>query len=321
MRVLAALALAMFLFQPSFAETESTQTDANLGLIEVAQQGCCSWHDGVCGCSGGRVQCCDGTLSPSCQCQHESMRVSDAKSIAGTIADNRDVLLNLRLRMSQDPFSVSAFEVYTYAEEGKLTMTTAESIVGEIESAQESNPLNAPGVAPVLSKFESQTDDILRSLNEVSFSDLDGPLLLRTLVNDRAAQLREDLMTQLVEEQKNEDGTTKFISLGQTERRKIANELMNEAVKDIRNAAGRFTEAGTARQQKVRTLETGFTNEEFAEAVRLFITEKVPLPFLIRNALPAGTTDENIHRVLDVLDEEVYGEPTRAGGRRSTEQK
>lgn len=31
-------------------------------------RGCCSHHDGVCGCAGGRVQCCDGTTSPSCRC-------------------------------------------------------------------------------------------------------------------------------------------------------------------------------------------------------------------------------------------------------------
>ena len=32
------------------------------------RRGCCSWHKGVCGCSGGRAVCCDGTLSPSCGC-------------------------------------------------------------------------------------------------------------------------------------------------------------------------------------------------------------------------------------------------------------
>lgn len=31
--------------------------------------GCCSWHDGVCGCSYGRVECCDGTTSPTCRCR------------------------------------------------------------------------------------------------------------------------------------------------------------------------------------------------------------------------------------------------------------
>ena len=35
---------------------------------ETARQGCCSWHQGVCGCEGGRLVCCDGTYSPSCGC-------------------------------------------------------------------------------------------------------------------------------------------------------------------------------------------------------------------------------------------------------------
>lgn len=34
----------------------------------IAQRGCCSHHHGVAGCSGGRVTCNDGTLSPSCTC-------------------------------------------------------------------------------------------------------------------------------------------------------------------------------------------------------------------------------------------------------------
>lgn len=33
-------------------------------------QGCCSHHGGVCGCSGDgiRAMCCDGATSPSCGC-------------------------------------------------------------------------------------------------------------------------------------------------------------------------------------------------------------------------------------------------------------
>lgn len=42
----------------------------------IAGRGCCSHHGGVCGCSGGRSKCCDGTFSPSCQCFR-----SDVKSI------------------------------------------------------------------------------------------------------------------------------------------------------------------------------------------------------------------------------------------------
>ena len=32
------------------------------------RRGCCSHHGGVCGCSGGRAVCCDGSYSPSCGC-------------------------------------------------------------------------------------------------------------------------------------------------------------------------------------------------------------------------------------------------------------
>ena len=39
---------------------------------EYAQRGCCSWHGGVCGCTGGRVVCCDSTYSPSCLCDKEN---------------------------------------------------------------------------------------------------------------------------------------------------------------------------------------------------------------------------------------------------------
>jgi len=35
---------------------------------DMMQRGCCSWHQGVCGCSKGRQVCCDGSLSPTCRC-------------------------------------------------------------------------------------------------------------------------------------------------------------------------------------------------------------------------------------------------------------
>ncbi len=44
----------------------------------LAKSGCCSWHDGVCGCSGGRQLCCDGTLSPSCTCSYVAPVVTTA---------------------------------------------------------------------------------------------------------------------------------------------------------------------------------------------------------------------------------------------------
>jgi len=39
-----------------------------IGAYTSNQRGCCSWHDGVCGCENGRKLCCDGTLSPTCTC-------------------------------------------------------------------------------------------------------------------------------------------------------------------------------------------------------------------------------------------------------------
>jgi hypothetical protein len=41
---------------------------------QLAQRGCCSWHGGVCGCTGGRAVCCDGKLSPSCGCHSEDSK-------------------------------------------------------------------------------------------------------------------------------------------------------------------------------------------------------------------------------------------------------
>lgn len=38
---------------------------------EIGRRGCCSWHSGVCGCSDGRVVCCDGSYSPTCTCHHD----------------------------------------------------------------------------------------------------------------------------------------------------------------------------------------------------------------------------------------------------------
>jgi hypothetical protein len=37
----------------------------------LAQAGCC-WPSGVCGCSGGRVLCCNGSISPTCRCHGHS---------------------------------------------------------------------------------------------------------------------------------------------------------------------------------------------------------------------------------------------------------
>src|SRR5437870_1202064 len=34
-----------------------------------AGQGCCSMHGGVVGCAGAKLQCSDGTISATCNCQ------------------------------------------------------------------------------------------------------------------------------------------------------------------------------------------------------------------------------------------------------------
>lgn len=40
----------------------------NTTIEEIQRRGCCSHHNGVCGCVNGRAKCCDGTLSPTCGC-------------------------------------------------------------------------------------------------------------------------------------------------------------------------------------------------------------------------------------------------------------
>ncbi len=38
----------------------------------LAGRGCCSHHKGQCGCRNSHVECCDGTLSPSCRCKSDN---------------------------------------------------------------------------------------------------------------------------------------------------------------------------------------------------------------------------------------------------------
>lgn len=40
----------------------------------VAGRGCCSRHGGECGCVNGRSKCCDGTMSPTCQCFRDDVK-------------------------------------------------------------------------------------------------------------------------------------------------------------------------------------------------------------------------------------------------------
>ena len=74
---------------PLFASTvEKTRSaDTICGLLADASQvqgsGCCSSHNGVCGCSGGRSLCCDGTLSPTCTCTSTTYSLSITKTGSG----------------------------------------------------------------------------------------------------------------------------------------------------------------------------------------------------------------------------------------------
>ena len=54
-------------------------------LLVSAKRGCCSHHGGVCGCSGGRNLCCDGTISPSCTCQGGSNTSKKSSSTTKTV--------------------------------------------------------------------------------------------------------------------------------------------------------------------------------------------------------------------------------------------
>lgn len=80
--VLVALACSLLLAQGALAEEarpqEAKEPQAKVCLPDQARegellagQGCCSHHRGQCGCEGGRVVCCDGSLSPSCRCEKD----------------------------------------------------------------------------------------------------------------------------------------------------------------------------------------------------------------------------------------------------------
>lgn len=56
--------------QPAATSEPVQITDNPVFRMEVGR-GCCSYHSGQCGCSLGRVVCCDGTMSPSCGCNKE----------------------------------------------------------------------------------------------------------------------------------------------------------------------------------------------------------------------------------------------------------
>ncbi len=66
--VMAGCAAAVVLVAGVVLSRPPSSSATNMASSEVERSGCCSWHGGVCGCSGGRALCCDGVLSPSCGC-------------------------------------------------------------------------------------------------------------------------------------------------------------------------------------------------------------------------------------------------------------
>ena len=67
------LCLSVFLAITSIGLFHKTHLNNNNGQC-VAGRGCCSHHQGVCGCRNGRTQCCDGTQSPSCRCFRDDVK-------------------------------------------------------------------------------------------------------------------------------------------------------------------------------------------------------------------------------------------------------
>jgi hypothetical protein len=71
------LLFALLLFTSIAVGAEELKTECSNSLINdnvASHQGCCSHHKGVCGCGGYRLLCCDGTLSPSCECFKEDKK-------------------------------------------------------------------------------------------------------------------------------------------------------------------------------------------------------------------------------------------------------
>lgn len=63
--------------------------------LEIAGRGCCSWHQGVCGCSGGRALCCDGSASPSCGCYYPSSTTKQTACLLDSLKD-KNLLINTK---------------------------------------------------------------------------------------------------------------------------------------------------------------------------------------------------------------------------------
>ncbi|MCM0756243.1 hypothetical protein M7784_13470 [Desulfovibrio aminophilus] len=62
--LLLAVASPAWALEPGVAGKEKPRAES----VQADGPGCCRFNGGVCGCRGGRVVCCDRTLSTSCHC-------------------------------------------------------------------------------------------------------------------------------------------------------------------------------------------------------------------------------------------------------------
>ncbi len=70
MRMVMLLLAVLATVSPAWALERGVAGTAETSAESLAADGpgCCSFNGGVCGCRGGRVVCCDRTLSTSCHC-------------------------------------------------------------------------------------------------------------------------------------------------------------------------------------------------------------------------------------------------------------
>jgi hypothetical protein len=69
MKILLALSLSfVFVFAVGRVGMPASLSSAMAEPADLPNSGCCSWHGGAFGCNGGRILCCDNTLSPPCRC-------------------------------------------------------------------------------------------------------------------------------------------------------------------------------------------------------------------------------------------------------------
>lgn len=84
---------ATYLYRVRAFNASGVSEPSNIVEIQTLgdQQGCCSYHQGVCNCDGDRVICCDGSYSPSCQCS--SLRPNAPVDLTARASSINNILL------------------------------------------------------------------------------------------------------------------------------------------------------------------------------------------------------------------------------------